>query len=175
MPKSNNIYDLVERAAARRRVPRLELWEEAAQALAEKTLPVINGFEKIFPERSPKTYYDWFPEFRAAVRRGSDPNDFRHILKRVIVSISHFSKWLKNAPGGPRGPQPGTTGYSASDRTLFPEIDELTRTGQARSPFDAALQLARQGKVKVRGPGTPESRAKRVATRYRRERGPHQR
>jgi hypothetical protein len=173
MSKYDNIYDLVERAAARRQVPRLELWEEAARALEEEKLAVINRFQQPFPERLPKTYHDWFPEFRAAVLRGSDPNDFRHILKYVLVTVSDFSKWLNNASSGPRGPQLGTTGYSDFDRKLFADIDERTRTGQARSTFDAALQLATEGKIK--GSGTPESRAKRIATRYRKERGSHHR
>jgi hypothetical protein len=173
MSNSDNIYDLVERAAARRRVPRFELWERAARALEEEKLAVINRFEQPFPERLPKTYHEWFPEFRAAVLRTSDPNDFRHILKRVLVPVSDFSKWLNDEPGGPRGPEPGTTGYANLDRELFPEIDKRTRTGQARSTSDAALQLAIENRIK--GPGSPESKAKRVARRYGKEGGTHHR
>jgi hypothetical protein len=36
MPNEGNIYDLVERAAARQGVPRLELWQEVVAALIEK-------------------------------------------------------------------------------------------------------------------------------------------
>jgi hypothetical protein len=165
MSKHDNLYDLVERAAARGRVPRLELWVEAARAVVENKLAVINRFEQPFPGRSPKTYDDWLPEFVAAVRRGSDPNDFRHILKRIIVSISHFAKWLKNAQGGTKGPQPGTTGYQVVDRKLFPKIARLIRTGRARSPYGAALLIADQ----IVGSNDEKSKAKRVSKLYRKE------
>jgi hypothetical protein len=164
MSKQNNIYDLVERAAARGRVPRLELWEKAALALVENKLAVINRFEQPFPERMHKTYHAWLPEFAAAVRRGSDPNDFRHILKRIIVS--GFSKWLRNEPGGPRGPQPGTTGWQAVDRKLFPKISKLIKAGRARSPYGAALLIADQ----IVGSNDEKSKAKRVSGLYRNER-----
>jgi hypothetical protein len=166
MSNYDNIYDLVERAAVRRRVPRLELWQKAAKALLEGKLPVINRFEKLYPA-APKSYHVWLPEFAAAINRTSDPNDFRHILKQIIVRASDFPKWLSNAPSGPRGPQHGTTGYHTLDRKHFSRIDKLIRTGKARSAHDAALQLA--AKDKIPGRGTLESKARRVSALYRKE------
>jgi hypothetical protein len=40
--KEGNIYDLVERAAARRREPRLDLWEAALTAILEEKLRPLN-------------------------------------------------------------------------------------------------------------------------------------
>jgi hypothetical protein len=69
-------------------------------------------------------------------------------------------------PSSPRqrGPKPGTTGFYTSDRALFPEIEQLQKTGEARSTIAAARILANADKVK--GPGTPESRAIRLSRRY---------
>ena len=39
--KEGNIYDLVERAAARRDVPRLELWESVLSALIGKKFSAV--------------------------------------------------------------------------------------------------------------------------------------
>jgi hypothetical protein len=66
-----------------------------------------------------------------------------------------------------RGPKPGTVDrYRDSDRALFPELEALM--AERMSLTAAASQLAGQGKVA--GTGTPASRAKRLAHRYRRER-----
>jgi hypothetical protein len=66
-----------------------------------------------------------------------------------------------------RGPARGTTGFQHSDRTLFPEMKSLIEAGKARSSHQAALMLARENKVA--GAGHQESKAKRLATRYRQE------
>jgi hypothetical protein len=72
------------------------------------------------------------------------------------------------SPNGPkRGPARGTTGFQASDRTLFPEMETMI-AGKARSPHGAALMLARDNKVA--GAGHEDSKAKRLAARYRKER-----
>jgi hypothetical protein len=165
MPNTNNIYDLVERAAARRRVPRLELWQEAAKALVEGRLHVINRFEKPFPGAPVKSYDVWLREFAAAINWTSDPNDFRRILKRIIVLTSDFAKWLNNAPSGSRGPQPGTTGYQATDRKLFPKITRLIKAGRARSAYGAALLIADE----IAGSRDERSKAKRVSAAYRKQ------
>jgi hypothetical protein len=67
-----------------------------------------------------------------------------------------------------RGPVRGTTGFQASDRKLFSQIDKLIKSGNARSPHDAALILA--DKEKIMGPGSRENKARRLASRYRKER-----
>jgi hypothetical protein len=75
---------------------------------------------------------------------------------------------LENRQKPRRGPEPGTVDrFGDSDRALFSELEALMAGEMSRSA--AALQLADQGKVA--GTGTPESRAKRLADRYRRERG----
>jgi hypothetical protein len=63
-----------------------------------------------------------------------------------------------------RGPTSGTTGFNAVDRTLFPSIEKMLKDGEARSVSAAALVLAKSGKV--RGAGTFENRAIRLARRY---------
>ncbi len=57
------------------------------------------------------------------------------------------------------------SGYVEADIKHFPEIDRLIKAG-SRSPYRAALTLAEDGKLT--GGGTPVSRAKRVATLYKR-------
>jgi hypothetical protein len=62
------------------------------------------------------------------------------------------------------GPLPGTTGFRVLDDALCPEIDEMVRTGQARSVSEAARILATNGRVA--GVGTVTNRADRLARRY---------
>ena len=68
-----------------------------------------------------------------------------------------------------RGPEPGTLRrYEASDRALFAEFERIMAEKQ-KSRSAAALELAEAGQVK--GPGTAQSRAKRLAALHKRERG----
>jgi hypothetical protein len=160
MRKGSNFFDLVERAAARRAIPRLELWERTATALLEGELLISNSAE--WPE---KRLRGWLRQFREAVNRGNDPSRSKGILNSIPVPPPNFEKWLLNAPRGPRGPQPGTTGYQAVDRKLFPKIDRLIRTGRARSPYGAALLIADQ----IVGSSDEKSKAKRVSKLYRKD------
>jgi hypothetical protein len=69
-------------------------------------------------------------------------------------------------PGRRRpGPRPGAIDrFGEADRALFPEMTALMTT-EHLSRLQAARQLANAGKVS--GIGTPESRARRLADRYR--------
>jgi hypothetical protein len=74
---------------------------------------------------------------------------------------------------GPFGPEPGKLRrYEAADRALFPELERIMDE-QQKSRWAASLDLAQAGKIK--GFGTYESLAKRLAALYKRERGgaPH--
>jgi hypothetical protein len=57
--------------------------------------------------------------------------------------------------------------YDAADRALFPELERIM-TNDKKSLSAAARDLAEDGRVA--GAGTPESRAKRLAALYKRER-----
>jgi hypothetical protein len=71
---------------------------------------------------------------------------------------------------GRRGPAPGTLDrFREVDRALYREIERIVREDR-KSVSAAALELAEAGRVK--GPGTAASRAKRLATRFRKERAP---
>ena len=60
----------------------------------------------------------------------------------------------------PRGPSPGTIDrYGEADKELFPVMEKMIQEGQTAE--GAALALARNNEV--RGVGTPESRATRLA------------
>jgi len=174
MPKAKegNIYDLVERAAARRQVPRLELWEIVLRALIEGKLPPLNLSISERPDHfgAPATTYGgWFSDIlRAVVTRRFDPNIVAHIFRQILVSRSDFESLLRRGNIGGRGPKPGETGLQKADRKLFREIKRRIESGQAQSPHGAALQLALNGKLA--GAGSPENRAKRVSALYRRER-----
>jgi hypothetical protein len=161
----SDIYNLVERAAARRGVPRLQLWQAAAAALVEKRLLALNLSERMNPGMA-MTVADWLIRFRRAVDRSNDPNNFAaHILKRIFIRESAFEQWLRNADTGRRGPTQDTTGYKAADRKFFPSISRMLKSGDARSAYGAALKLA----DKLAGTGTPESKAIRVSKQYRLE------
>ena len=166
---STNIYDLVERSAARHGLRRLELWQKVVRDLLSGELPALNLSDPINSRVAPMTLGDWLIGFRAAVNRQSDPNRVARFLKRIMVLETDFQKWFRNINRGKRGPVVGTTGYIASDRELFPAMNDLLNSGKARSPHDAALMLAKDDKVA--GPGTLENRAKRLSTRYWREAG----
>jgi hypothetical protein len=157
VPKESNIYDLVEREAARSGVPRMELWQSVAKGLVEKTLPASN-----LPALP-----GWLIGFRASVDRYNDPNSgVARILKQIVVRTSDFKKWRQHELSPRRrGPRQHTTGYETSDRKLFPRIKELISSGKARSPHSAALMLSDD----IAGGGTSESKAKRLSARYRKE------
>jgi hypothetical protein len=167
MSNNGNLYDLVEHAAVRPgcNMPRLELWQKILKAVEQKQLQVGLG-----PEfQRPPGWPNWITNVRAAVERGFDPGCLPHILRKIPVSIPDFDNWLHSVNRIPRGPELGTTGLREADRKVFAEIVERIRSGGARSPYGAALAMAREGTIA--GNGTPESKAKRVSALYRRERG----
>ena len=47
MSNQNNIYDLVERSAARHGLPRLDLWQKVVRDLLSVELPALNLSEQI--------------------------------------------------------------------------------------------------------------------------------
>jgi hypothetical protein len=172
VPKEDNIFDLVERAAARHGIPPLEIWQETARALVEGELPALNLSVEPAPATHPKmTYRAWLIGYRASVDRFNDPRSpvLRHIMVRVSDFEKWFRKWLGNKGKRRRGPTHGTTGYLDADRKQFAAISQLIESGKARAPYGAALILARNRKLA--GAGTAESRAKRVAGLYRKECG----
>jgi len=166
MLRDDTLFDLVEHAAVRELIPRLELWEETAKALIDGDLPAANLLDGLSPRTTPKTSIGrgWLRQFLEAVERGSDPSSFKHILKLIIVRKRDFEKWRNKTSSGRRGPLPKTTGYQDRDLKLCPHIKRLVDSGQARSGHDAAMQLGRAGKIP--GTGSLENKAKRVSQRY---------
>jgi hypothetical protein len=177
MPKAKegNIYDLVERAAARRQEPRLDLWEVALRAILEEKLRPLNLKLPKRPDpigvirRSPsQTYRDWLSGILIAVAaRRFDPNSVAHIFRKIVVRCSDFESLLRKGNIGGRGPKPGETGFQKADRKLFPEIKALIESGQARGAYGAALKIASMlpGSANT----SPESKAKRISALYRKE------
>jgi hypothetical protein len=163
--KSDNIYDLVEHAAARHKIPRLQLWQETAKAITEKKLPILNSFSEHDPAGAP-TLGGWLVSFRASVDGYNDIGPRGRFLKQIIVYTADFERWFRKTHKR-RGPKYGTTGYQASDRKAFPKISRLIKEGKARSPHEAALKLAHEGEIA--GRGTTESKARRVAVLFRQE------
>jgi len=167
VPKQSNIYDLVERSAARNAIPRLELWQAAAKALVGKNLAIANLSNFRDPNGSLERFENWLSYFRASVDRLKDPNSNAGLLKDIIVRVSSFEKWLrKEKKRGRRGPVRGTTGSQDSDRKVFPLIKKLIDDKGARSARDAALQLF--DKKRIKG-NSRDSAAKRVSARYLKE------
>jgi len=166
MRKSGNIYDLVERTAARHRIPRLQLWQETAKAITEQKLPILNSLSEQIVGATKLA--EWLVYFRASVERYNDLGPRARVLKLIIVYTTDFESWFHQTHKR-RGPKHGTTGFRDSDRKAFPKISRLISEGEARSPHEAALKLAHQGQLV--GSGTPENRARRVAVLYRKECG----
>jgi hypothetical protein len=81
---------------------------------------------------------------------------------RMVVSI-----WGPGSPRKRKGPEPGALDrYGNYDRALYPELERLI-SKERMSLTAAARQLANEGRVS--GIGTGESRARRLAKRYRAE------
>jgi hypothetical protein len=78
------------------------------------------------------------------------------------ICEKQLREWLARSR---KGPTPGTGRYDAADRKLFPEIKRKIDSGKAGSATEAARQLVEEGKV--RGGGTADSRARRLAGAYR--------
>jgi hypothetical protein len=71
---------------------------------------------------------------------------------------------------GRRGPVPGTVDrFGEADRSLYCELEALTKGPPKMTVNAAALKLAREGNIKGVGNSTPESRATRLAKRYQKE------
>jgi hypothetical protein len=92
---------------------------------------------------------------------------WRHGLPPAISAATPPGMLPVVGPPHPhKGPAPGTVDrYSASDRKLYPELEQLVE--KCGSITAAAHELARQRKVA--GTGTEASRARRLATRYLRD------
>jgi hypothetical protein len=167
--KEDNLFNLVERAAALHRIPPLEMWQQVAKALAEGKLAALNLLEEPAPITHPKmTYRSWLRGYRESIDRGNDPRS--PILKNIILRTSDFKRWFARWRSGAseqRGPPPGSVGYSDADRKQFSAISRLIKNGVAESAYGAALKLAHEGKLP--GRGTNRSRAKRVSQLYRKE------
>jgi hypothetical protein len=74
------------------------------------------------------------------------------------------------ATKGRRGPMPGTVDrFGGADRSLYCELEALTKGPSKMTVNAAALKLAGEGKIKGVGSSTPESRATRLARRYQKE------
>jgi hypothetical protein len=80
----------------------------------------------------------------------------------IQICASDLKSWLARPR---RGPRPGTVSrFAARDQALFPEIENRLRSGKAASATEAARQLAEEGRVA--GQATEDSRARRLATAY---------
>jgi len=120
----------------------------------------------------------WFERHGLTWPSAFDPPDARRAAellgsRAADVTAAHLAAPTLRSPMETRqkprrGPEPGSVDrFGDSDRALFPELEALMAAG--RSLTAAASQLASQDKVA--GIGIPASRAKRLADRYRRERG----
>jgi hypothetical protein len=171
VPGKASLRDLVEEGAARRGEPPRTVWRLALDAIAQNILPVCLLEDATLD--TPFVYaYAQTLTLRGVVidalyaveRRYFNPGQSPWATK-LMLNRTHFVKWLDKAIKVPRGPRRGTSGYYAADRKLFPTIKRMLKSGEARSPFGAALKLAIDGKVA--GNSSPESRAKRLSGHYR--------
>jgi len=111
-------------------------------------------------------------EFRLAVARGRllTTEDGRYDAAEVQTVFPPGVRRLGLGPPAPkrRGPAPGKLDrYGGSDRALFDEIERQMRDRMISSTAAAKILADQEG---VAGVDTANSRAKRLAERYRRER-----
>jgi hypothetical protein len=86
-------------------------------------------------------------------------------VEQVEIAEVELTSWLAKPRRGPVAGQ--TARYADADRALFGAIEHIMANA-SKSVAEAAWDLARQGKVN--GRGTPESRVRRLANLYRKER-----
>lgn len=88
--------------------------------------------------------------------------------KESAADVRLATPAMATAPKRRKGPEPGSVDrFGESDRALFPELERIMRERHI-SVHAAALELASGGKIK--GAGSEASRAKRLASRYRKAR-----
>jgi hypothetical protein len=122
MRKENNIFDLVERAAARYGIPRLQLWQEATKVLTEKDLPIV----KVLEPADPAGIQNWLIGVRALVDNYHDiRGGVARTLKLIIVREADFERWFRRANKLRRRPQSGSTGYRDAARKTGPKSRKL--------------------------------------------------
>ena len=165
MPKAESLWDCVERAAARKQLPRLEVWEATLRAVTAGKLTYSPPPE--YPERMPgghgRRWRDWLKD----VSPGSDPTPLKAYLAMLTVQLRVFNSWINREFRPPRGPEPGASGYRVADEKVCHEIHEMIKAHKARSPRDAFFQIVRdRGKKSILGGGTPESKSKRISKCY---------
>lgn len=110
----------------------------------------------------------------------ADDSEIGRVYVNPTIATADIDRWLDDDPPqsetgvvreARRGPEPGTLNrYGEADRALFPEIERIKREHLV-SVTAAALMLA-EGKIEgkaVPGHGSPLSKAKRLATLYRKE------
>lgn len=174
MFEEETLPTLISRYSERWKIPLTKLIRETCLALASKEFErrLADGIElkpgwqnqlrrwAAIAER-PRRDWGWW-------RNGIE----RQHLSFFLVKVADYEAWLR-ASGAVPSKCPGKRGpardevdrYGKKDRALFSEIDRRIEDGM--SVHAATLELARQNKVD--GTGTPESRAKRLAKRYRAE------
>jgi hypothetical protein len=110
------------------------------------------------PIRTAAEFFEHFPEALSTAAPTAD-------------AVTPGPAEMSPRPKRRRGPTPGALDrYGESDRALYSELERISHE-EKTSITDAAQRLADSGKVS--GTGTPKSRAKRLAERYRLERDSH--
>jgi hypothetical protein len=94
MVEHTDIYELVERAAARQGIPRLELWQKTLLAIETGDLEVF------YADEHPQGWAVWIKGARGAVDGYYDPNRLVRQLKCIRVRPVAFEKWLRGVAKG---------------------------------------------------------------------------
>ena len=101
-----------------------------------------------------------------------NPNTLiRGAYRPVFLWRDEFERWLKKTFGHQKrggGRPTGSGSWQVADEPLVDEMDNMIKTGKAKSPNDAARILA----DRASGSGTLASKQSRLAIRYRKKFGP---
>jgi hypothetical protein len=116
-----------------------------------------------------RTYFAHHPRFGLAVRRADFDGWRAKAQKEEARTLPPPPAAAARKPKRRPGPKAGELRrFEAADRALFPELEKII-AARHNSPSAAALVLAQQGKIAGVGISTEESRARRLAALYRRE------
>jgi hypothetical protein len=170
-PRTLSLAEAAQLVADRFRVTIEQAQRALDRAFGEYSLTVFDRDSRAIEDWE-YTEINW--EHSSVARRG--PSVF-YTIEGVIVFRGHLEDWMATAapitPGTklPRrrpGPKRGEVDrYGEADRGLFPELQRMMREENLSSTA-AAQKLADLDKVG--GDGTKQSKAKRLAERYRHER-----
>lgn len=116
---------------------------------------------KYWPQGIPPDIFSKRPSVQLLIKRSR----FESVIKSDDLEVDMQSPEQSSDNKKVRGRPPGT-GLADHDRSLFPQIDELLKSGKVANVQSAVTTLDKEGKVL----GAEKARIRRLSERYKKER-----